>query len=349
MSLYSIGTQTNARRGKQNNGSGIVSRPEVAVCSDTEKVTSWCYLFIHHSKVDTVSKILEKQFPVFIHKSIVYKRENKRIRQEEKPTVSGLVFIQGHGKEIQELLGHCFSGLSLARDCSTYQIAVIPDSTMQPFMQVSEAAPTRIRFMPHTFGYYSAGNPLIRITTGILAGLEGYRIRIARDKCLVTSIGGMTVAIGGIHQESFENLDEYVHQRRESLKTDRKSSHITLTPLQQEIKKCVFTPQNQLDVMAMSESLAPWIIQVKSYLKNKNFDEAMEITLFLLEEIGICFRTRYNDSHIGDIKSILSVCQEADNALLAVIGSEDASVDLKDIVEAGRESLAIRFPFLPIK
>ena len=35
--------------------------------------------------------------------------------------------------------------------------------------------------------------------------------------------------------------------------------------------------------------------------------------------------------------------------MLSVTGSEDVPTDLKEIVETGRESIAIRFPFLPIE
>lgn len=335
--------------GKQDNGQEFASGPEVAVCAETEDASPWCYLFIHHARVDALCKGIEKQFPVFVHKSITYRREDNRIWQKEKPTVSGLVFIQGPGRDIQDFLTANFPGLSLARDCSTYQIAVIPDSTMQPFMQVSEVAPTRIRFMPHTLGYYSGGNPLIRITSGLLSGLEGYRIRIARDKCLVTSIGGMTVAIGGIHRDCFENMDEYVRQRREQMRSCKDSSHITLTPLQQEIDSCLFTPQNGLDVMVMAGALAGWIMKVKSGLKDKDFDRAAEIALFLLEEIGSRFRALHENPRLGGIDEILDICREADRALFSLLGSEDVSTDLKEIVETERESLSVRFPFLPIE
>lgn len=333
-----------------DNESGMVSDPEVKVCTEVKDVAPWCYLFVHHSKVDMVSKRLEKEhFPVFVHRSIVYRRENKRILKEEQPTISGLVFIQGNANEIQKLLKKDFSNLHLVNDCSTGKIAVIADSVMQPFMQVSEVVPTRIRFMPHTFDYYSEGNTLIRITSGILTGMEGYRIRIARDKCLVTSVGGMTVAIGGIHRESFENMDEYVRQRREQLKNDKEPSYITFTPLQQEIDACFFTPRNQLDVIALTELLNPWMTRVKLARIEKRFDDAVEITLFLLEEIGNRFTPLYGNPRMGDMKSLLTICRKADSTLLGIVGSEDVSTDLKEIVESGRESLAIRFPFLPIE
>lgn len=349
MPLYSTGTQTKAGVGKLDNGSKLVLDPEVKICADIRETTTWCYLFIHHTKVDSVSRKLEEKYRVFIHKSIVYKRENKRIRKEEQPTISGLVFVQGNDMGIQNFLTENFSHLRLAKDYSANRVAVIPDSVMQPFMRVSEVEPTRIRFLPHTFGYYSNGNRLIRITSGVLSGLEGYRIRISRDKCLITSIGGMAIAINGIHKESFENLDEYVRQRREQLKCERESSYVTFTPLQAEIDSCFFTPQSPLDIMAIAEGLIPWTMRMKSDLTKKSFDEAAEIALFVLEEIGSRFRTLYNDSRMGDMKGILIVCREADKALLTVMGSEDVSVDLKEIVESGRESLAIRFPFLPIE
>lgn len=344
MPLYSTGTHTNAGVGKQDNGQGLVPDPEVAVCTETKDASPWCYLFIHHAKVDAVCKVMQRQYPVFVHKSIIYRREDRRIRREEKPTVSGLVFIQGPGKDIQEFLSAGFPGLSLARDCSTYRTAVIPDSIMQPFMQLSEVAPTRIRFMPHTLGYYSEGNPLIRITSGPLAGLEGYRIRIARDKCLVTTIGGMTVAIGGIHRDSFANMDEYVRQRRKQMKSCTDSSYIAFTPLQREIDSSLFTPQSRLDVMAVASTLTGWMMRVKSGLKDKDFDKATEIALFMLEDIGSRFRGTRSPRLCG-MEEILDVCREADRTLLSVMGSEDVSTDLKEIAETGRESLAIRFPF----
>lgn len=333
--------------GKWENGSEPISYPEVEDCTGVGGAASWCYLFIHHTRVETVSKRLEGRYRVFIHKSIVYKRENWRIMKDERPTISGLVFIQGDGGEIQDFLTENFPGLHLVKDCAIKRIAVIPDRIMQPFIRVSEVTSTRIRVLPHSLDYYSVGNPLIRITSGILSGLEGYRIRISRDKCLVTTLGGITVAIGGIYKESFENLDEYVRQRREQLKKSE-SSFVTFTVLQAEIDKSFFTPRNQLDVIAISGSLTSWIMRVKSDMERKDFDEAVEIALFILEEVGHRFRTIYNIPHIGDVKKIMVICREIDEVLLSIIGSVDASTDLKEIVETGRESLVLRFPFLPI-
>lgn len=175
-------------------------------------VTSWCYLFVHHARLNLINRLLNKKFKTFIHKTTIYKKSAKRIKEEKIPTISGLIFIQGDKVEIQKFLNCNCHGIYLAKDCSTKTTAVIPDDIMRPFMQL-DLTHNRIRFMPHPLSYYSDGHSLIRITSGLLSGFEGYIIRISRNKCLVTSLGGITVAINGINKDSFENADEYLRQR----------------------------------------------------------------------------------------------------------------------------------------
>lgn len=79
---------------------------------------------------------------------------------------------------------------------------------MQPFMRMLEVSPERIRFLLRPFKYYAGGNVKVRLLTGFLAGVEGYVIRIDRDRRLVMDVGGMSVAISGIHCEKFEVVEE---------------------------------------------------------------------------------------------------------------------------------------------
>lgn len=169
------------------------------------------------------------------------------MRKTERPTISGLIFIQGNSREIQNYLNQIAIDLYLVKDCSTKKTAIIPDRVMQPFMQLSQINPHHIRFMPHSFDYYSPNHALIKITSGVLTGMEGYCIRIARDKCLVTTVGNMTVAIGGISKESFENVDEYIRQRQE---TQNGSQALTyndeFVSFQSDIAQCFFIPKTVL-------------------------------------------------------------------------------------------------------
>ncbi len=205
---------------QQHNGQEIKSGPEVEKYSSIsgreqeimpDDDCDWCYLFIHHSKVDSTVNIFREygNFNTFVHKSIKYIRQDKRIVKQSKQTVSGLIFIQGDKDKIKIFLKKEFPLLHLVNNCSTHETAVIPNRVMQHFMQIAALVPTRIRFLMNPLNHYSAGNPRLRITTGVLAGLEGYLIRIDRDRRFVIAVGDMTVAISGVHKEQFENTDEY--------------------------------------------------------------------------------------------------------------------------------------------
>ena len=90
--VYSSVTLTNVMGDNISNGTGQALVSEVRGLSKG-KGANWCYLFIHHTKVNAVNEKLKERYCTFIHKSVVYKRKNKRIAKDEKPTISGLVFV----------------------------------------------------------------------------------------------------------------------------------------------------------------------------------------------------------------------------------------------------------------
>lgn len=349
MSLDSSEFQAKVLKGG-NIGTGLDSdsNPEVYSLSPLRKEgVPWSYLFIHHAKVAWVNEKLSMYYPTFIHKSIVYKRKNKHVRKEERPTISGLIFVQGESSKIQSFLSENFYGLYLVKDCITGKTAVIADSVMRPFMQVSQIEPTRIRFMPHVLEHYAVGHTWVRITSGALAGLEGFLIRISRDKCLVTAFGAMTVAISGVHKDSFENLDDYVRLRRCQMQEEQNQPDMALTPVQAEIHSCFFNPQNQLDVMAITGNLSPWMMKIREALSEKKWGDVVEMTLSILNELGSRFRPLYAVSSGIDCSSVDQLCMELGGILDRVLKNEEAPVDLKEIVETEKASLVIRYPFLP--
>ncbi len=185
-----------------------VSGQENNDCAEILSCAEWCYMFAHHTKVQMIKERIEKETPfrVFVHTTKVQKSAGESV---ETQTVSGLVFIQGNASEIKKYLTASFLGLYLANDCATGETAVIKDSIMQPFIKLMSFDPSRIRFMIKPVTEYAKGNPLVRITSGIFNGLEGYIVRIDRDRKLVMAVGDMTVAVSGIHKESFENAEDY--------------------------------------------------------------------------------------------------------------------------------------------
>lgn len=118
MPLYSTDTSSKVIKDKfqnepQNPG------PEEKICPQDNQTNSWCYLFVHYAKVETINEKLILKFKTFIHKSIAYKRGKSHVRKTERPTISGLIFIQGNSREIQNYLNQIAIDLYLVKDCST--------------------------------------------------------------------------------------------------------------------------------------------------------------------------------------------------------------------------------------
>ena len=130
---------------------------------------------------------------------------------------TGFVFLQGSTKFLQQYLYEHYPFLHLVKDHNTGVPAVIPDSQMQPFMQIIKDDPTPIRILLHPIEHYAEGNIKLRVLTGILKGQEGYLIRIARDRKLVMKIGDMVVAIGGIYKEELEEVQDLVNSSYQAM------------------------------------------------------------------------------------------------------------------------------------
>lgn len=203
------------------------STDKEAIHDQSQVPVPWSYLFIRKRDAEYFSLKAETEggFRTFIHRTIITDASGKPTKgkpngsaqdrdgttataTEGRPTISGLIFIQGKTKVIRRYLWERFPQYHLVNDCSTRKAAVIPDSVMQPFMRIANTDPSRIRFLVNPLTHYAEGNTLVEIMTGPLAGLQGYIIRIDRDRKLVIGVGDMTVAIGGVHKENFEKVEE---------------------------------------------------------------------------------------------------------------------------------------------
>ena len=184
-----------------------------------DNCTSWSYLFVHNQKVKSIEEQLKKDGAThFVHKTIKYvprHRNRGGMREVETPSVSGLIFLQGNPEILQDYLDKNIKPYKLCKNCSTGKVATIPCNQMEPFMRVAETEPERLRFLLRPFVYYSKNRTLLRIVTGEYAGLEGYVIRIARDRKLVMDVGGMAVALSGVHAERFEEVNKNEADKKE--------------------------------------------------------------------------------------------------------------------------------------
>lgn len=323
--------------GEQNRETGIDPNLEEArgakAGGEAGAGTSWCYMFIHNKDAAKFSEYAasEAGFKTFVHRTLNYKKPTEKYGDVEggRPTISGLLFIQGNAKKIRNYLRTYFPQYHVVNDCSTRRTAVIPDMVMQAFMKVSSADPTKIRFMLNPLNHYAKGNTLVRVMTGPMAGLEGYIIRIDRDRRLVMGVGDMTVAIGGVHKEQFEAVEDVARQLNSSIDPDQKRE---LSELQANIDKSLFAPASFNDVLVVATNLELWQDRATEFFSRRAYQRAAEILPFLLEEIGYYFSGLYGKKEL-DIQPVLNIgkriSQKINTILMDGLVPEDVRADLQ--------------------
>ena len=256
--------------------------------NDKDNCTSWSYLFVHNQKVKSIEELLKKdRVTYFVHKTIKYvprHRNRGGMCEVETPSVSGLIFLQGNPKTLQDYLDKNIKPYKLCKNCSTGKVATIPCNQMEPFMRVAETEPERLRFLLRPFVYYSKNRTLLRIVTGEYAGLEGYVIRIARDRKLVMDVGGMAVALSGVHAECFEEVNKNEADKKERELFYKRNLHERNAFIDRYFHQ-VKTAQ---EVSAQVENIEILRLQTLADVRDKKLDlkDAYDTFYFMIEEIG---------------------------------------------------------------
>lgn len=294
--------------------------------------------------------------------------DNPEIKPTEgRPTISGLIFIQGKTKVIKKYLWERFPQYHLVNDCSTRKAAVIPDSVMQPFMRIANTDPSRIRFLVNPLTHYAEGNTLVEIMTGPLAGLQGYIIRIDRDRKLVIGVGDMTVAIGGVHKENFEKVEEVARavnirqrarrQAEQRRLRERIEANVNadvapqppdprlLTPIQQKVDTAFFTPETFNDILVITTNIELWTERARRLIQAGNLADASEILTFLLEEIGYWFTTIYKKKSI-DLTPVKKAGNNAYKTALNILDNKHLPERTRQDLETNLDSQMLRHGYL---
>lgn len=358
----------------------------------------WSYLFIRNRDAENFSLKAETEggFKTFVHRTIITDAPGKtsKVKSEDqgsgkstkgkpngsaqdreagngttegRPTISGLIFIQGRTKVIKKYLWERFPQYHLVNDCSTRKAAVIPDSVMQPFMRIAGTDPSRIRFLVNPLTHYAEGNTLVEIMTGPLAGLQGYIIRIDRDRKLVIGVGDMTVAIGGVHKENFEKVEEVaravnIRQRarrqaeqrrlRERIEVNVNADVASqppdprlLTPIQQKVDTAFFTPETFNDILVITTNIELWTERARRLIQAGNLADASEILTFLLEEIGYWFTNIYKKKSI-DLTPVKRAGNNAYKTALTILDNKHLPERTRQNLETNLDSQMLRHGYL---
>lgn len=355
-----------------------------AIHDQSQAPVPWSYLFIRKRDAEYFSLKAETEggFKTFIHRTIITDESGKSAKgkpngsaqdrdgttaTEGRPTISGLIFIQGKTKVIRKYLWERFPQYHLVNDCSTRKAAVIPDSVMQPFMRIANTDPSRIRFLVNPLTHYAEGNTLVEIMTGPLAGLQGYIIRIDRDRKLVIGVGDMTVAIGGVHKENFEKVEEVaravnIRQRvrrqaeqrrlREGIEANVNADVASqppdprlLTPIQQKVDTAFFTPETFNDILVITTNIELWTERARRLIQAGNLADASEILTFLLEEIGYWFTNIYKKKSI-DLTPVKKAGNKAYKTALTILDNKHLPERTRQDLETNLDSQMLRHGYI---
>lgn len=154
---------------------------------------------------------LKKQFEAKKIQSFVPTRYESTIkdevkRYEEVPAVHNLVFVRSTCETLDEQIQERNNGTSFQYmiDAGTKSPVVIPDKEMDDFIQVTKVAGESLLYLRddiERFRKYSH----IRVTGGRFEGIEGYFVRIRRDRKVVILLQNVAaVAISGIDHSLIE-------------------------------------------------------------------------------------------------------------------------------------------------
>lgn len=361
------------------------STDKEAIHHQSQAPVPWSYLFIRKRDAEYFSLKAETEggFRTFIHRTIITDESGKPTKgkpngsaqdreasngtTEGRPTISGLIFIQGKTKVIKKYLWERFPQYHLVNDCSTRKAAVIPDSVMQPFMRIANTDPSRIRFLVNPLTHYAEGNTLVEIMTGPLAGLQGYIIRIDRDRKLVIGVGDMTVAIGGVHKENFEKVEEVARavniRQRARLQAEQRrlreriEANVNadvapqppdprlLTPIQQKVDTAFFTPETFNDILVITTNIELWTARARRLIQAGNLADASEILTFILEEIGYWFTNIYKKKSI-DLTPVKKAGNNAYKTALTILDNKHLPERTRQDLETNLDSQMLRHGYL---
>ena len=316
--------------------------------NDKDNCTSWSYLFVHNQKVKSIEELLKKdRVTYFVHKTIKYvprHRTRGGMCEVETPSVSGLIFLQGTPKTLQDYLDKNIKPYKLCKNCSTGKVATIPCNQMEPFMRVAETEPERLRFLLRPFVYYSKNRTLLRIMTGEYAGLEGYVIRIARDRKLVMDVGGMAVALSGVHAERFEEVNKNEADKKERELFYKRNLHERNAFIDRYFHQ-VKTAQ---EVSAQVENIEILRLQTLADVRDKKLDlkDAYDTFYFMIEEIGYYYAP-FIDYFKDELKPIFEAGRTVKEEIEKTIKIfKNSNKELHDRCETEFEALQNNYGYL---
>lgn len=175
------------------------------------KIPYWYVIRTEYNRELKLAKQLEdEKVEYFIPKKqeIIIKDEQKSY--VEVPAIHNLVFIYSTRyflDEYQKRRAKDNVPMRYMFDLATRDPIIVRESDMHNFIQVTKLCNENILYLKDNIEKFKSHSK-VRVTAGLFEGIEGYVVRIRRDRKLVVQLYGIiAIAISGIHHSLLEIID----------------------------------------------------------------------------------------------------------------------------------------------
>lgn len=168
----------------------------------------WYVVYKRKPLKGTICEILDAAaIPYFIPTLTTEKLNegNTEMVEVKEEAIKNLIFIQTD-QDIMRLIDSTDGLRCPMIDSMTHRPAIVPDAEMERFMAIVTQRSSDVLILRDSYSKFCA-NQRVRVKAGPFEGMEGYIVRILRDRKLVISLGDMAVAISGIDRSLFEAID----------------------------------------------------------------------------------------------------------------------------------------------
>lgn len=170
----------------------------------------WYIVYFRSSLKEYLIRDLEERgigyyFPVRVTRLL--DADDNEIKTTEKPVMANIVFLHTDEDINRVIMDETIAGL-LGRytDPMTHKCAVIGEADMSLFQRLIQEHPGEIKLLDDMADVFKV-HQKVRVMSGKFEGMEGYIVRINRDRKLVVAIGSLAVAVSGISRDILQPLD----------------------------------------------------------------------------------------------------------------------------------------------
>ena len=164
----------------------------------------------YNRELKLVKQLEEKNVEYFIPKKQEFVIEDEQKHYVEVPAIHNLVFIHSTRNfldEYQRRRAKDDVPIRYMFDLATRNPIIVRESDMHNFIRVTKLCNENILYLKDNIDKFKS-HPKVRVTAGRFEGIEGYVVRIRRDRKLVIQLHGIiAIAISGIHHSLLEIID----------------------------------------------------------------------------------------------------------------------------------------------